>query len=843
MSVSCALWATSLNQWARRYIRLTQPARCRPEKRARMRAFYAKGAEKMHIPWAVEGLPTLLHLSLFLFFVGLSIYLFNVDREVFTCVVSWMGLFLMAYGLITLLPIIRHDSPYNTPLTTPLWFLLVHILYATIIVFIFTLAILLVVSTLIFLCFCCLYLCFDARKAWSKLLSIRKFPAWAAWQWRNFNAYSWVLRGVMKKAEKTVEKRSSEFDGRILGWTISALGDDDSLEKFFEVMPGFFDSELVKDIRNHLPCDLLRNALGGFLGRTLSSKSITNPVKLRRLDIFMNTINLIGEDVLASSILETILSKHWVLVPQTIEVVDSLARRCTSDDQITALYARCTVARVLTMVQERDDRWVELAARISGLQERDLRDDITHGSDNLLLATLMDLCRQVDHSHEWKLVKAFARLKFDVRDTLPELQHDFCTLWNELVDKARIRRDPHGTPIRILDSILPLYNALHRGTVAAFSLDDIFDIVMLHPSSYALCSIDGHHYRPESIGHARVVNSRDFPLLNQPDDSPHSSPRRSTPGRITVSRQFKQEDIITRRPRSLSEPKTPREITECTQKAPTATTATTPTLSAHTSPYFTHASLTSGAAALRDLSLPATLSHPPKGTARQNIVALFGEPDDGEILSTVSTLAPLPTLVPVPLPASPVGGAASPSNLLLPQPTSPDIDFAITASPPSRDQLFSNEEIFALLSSTTPSHPAGNFTLPRLRVRGLVNTGRMGFANAVLQLLVHSPPFWNLFRELGDSNGQRRAGDPETGGGTTPLVDATVRFFEEFALTEKDTPPTKQPLQWVTTGNSREDEEEKKENKVVGSLEPTYMYDAMRGKRQLKRLLVRSTFS
>jgi hypothetical protein len=98
MSVSCALWATSLHQWARRYIRLTQPARCSPDKRARMRAFFANGVDKMHVPWAVEGLPALLHLSLFMFFGGLGIFLFNVDQEVFTCVVSWVGLFSTVYA-------------------------------------------------------------------------------------------------------------------------------------------------------------------------------------------------------------------------------------------------------------------------------------------------------------------------------------------------------------------------------------------------------------------------------------------------------------------------------------------------------------------------------------------------------------------------------------------------------------------------------------------------------------------------------------------------------------------------------------------------------------------------
>ena len=58
-----------------------------------MRAFFANGMEKMHIPWAVEGLPTLLHLSLFLFFIGLAIFLFNIDQEFLISVVWWIGLF------------------------------------------------------------------------------------------------------------------------------------------------------------------------------------------------------------------------------------------------------------------------------------------------------------------------------------------------------------------------------------------------------------------------------------------------------------------------------------------------------------------------------------------------------------------------------------------------------------------------------------------------------------------------------------------------------------------------------------------------------------------------------
>jgi hypothetical protein len=75
----------------------------------------------------------------------------------------------------------------------------------------------------------------------------------------------------------------------------------------------------------------------------------------------------------------------------------------------------------------------------------------------------------------------------------------------------------------------------------------------------------------------------------------------------------------------------------------------------------------------------------------------------------------------------------------------------------------------------------------------------MCFTNAVLQLLVHSPPFWNLIKELGG------AGGLETSSDGTPLVDATVRFFKEFMLREKEPPPTQQPLQ-----QAGENKEEKK---------------------------------
>jgi hypothetical protein len=109
----------------------------------------------------------------------------------------------------------------------------------------------------------------------------------------------------------------------------------------------------------------------------------------------------------------------------------------------------------------------------------------------------------------------------------------------------------------------------------------------------------------------------------------------------------------------------------------------------------------------------------------------------------------------------------------------------------------------------------------------------------MLQLFVHSPPFRTLFKELGDlkTRGRRVAGVSGTGGSATPLVDATMRFFEEAGFEEEPAPPAQRLPERAARGDF---EEKRKDVKVVGAFEPMYLYDAMKEKRQLKDLLVRS---
>jgi hypothetical protein len=338
-----------------------------------MRAFFANGVDKMHIPWAVEGLPTLLHLSLFLFFGGLVIFLFNVDREVFTCVVWWIGFFSAVYGLITLLPLIRPDSPYYAPLSVPAWFLYASIPYL----------------------FYRVYASITNRgmgngPPWSRRITLR-------------NRYrDWMSKGVEMKAEEMAEEQSEEIDFRILDWTISALGDDDSLEKFLEAIPGFFDSKVSRVWEGNTSWDLNRricNAWEGFLDRALSSKSVIYPVKIRRLDISMNVAEAIHCP--PRTILTQIIYGRWDQLRLAIELGQYLARWCVKDRSNTAEDAQTLVARVLTDVRERDDRWVGVAAMLSGLPEQDLRDHIAYGGDTVILAILTQVIRQYMRSNSY----------------------------------------------------------------------------------------------------------------------------------------------------------------------------------------------------------------------------------------------------------------------------------------------------------------------------------------------------------------------------------------------------------------------------------------------------------
>jgi hypothetical protein len=655
-----------------------------------MRAFYAGGVDKMRVPRVVEALSALIHLYLFLFFAGLAIFLFNINHSVFICAISWIGLFTVVYVWMTVMPIFWHHSPYYAPLSSTAWFLHASMLHA-----LFT-----VVT-------------FIARTVVSRHTR-RRFRDLSKHYGRRMSG------GVSKAAEKAALEKSLEIDVGILNWTAGILGEDETQERFFEAIPGFLNSQNVKNLERPLPHELrlkiidsleefldrnlssnsvsrkiknrrlvicmnatkevgeaddiyrillslltsdtlgeddtrekffeaipsflnsqrvktlkrflpdiihsklvglleeflvrnlssnavseeikihrviicmnatkeigestdiskilshltndalgedeklqeklfeiipnflkqmpdrvpksdicdslyprLRDALDGFLFRTLPSNTVIESVKNHRLGIYLNAIKVIYNPEQVFDALSDILDGKFGQLPQSIETANILARAgsyYTDDEGI----ARCLVANVLLTIQQRDDRWIALVTDQFGLPKHELRDHIAHGGNNVLLAILIHVARQVIRTDSWDyygwILSSLS--KFDIHHTLPGLQNEFCALWNEIVLRARDDAFPY---VNFLHHIRQLYIVLHQGTDAApTAFDDStgdVDPILDWPSSYPLCNIAAHH--PHST----------IPPPNQLDH-PSRSESQSIPSRSTTPQQAEEANIV-----------------------------------------------------------------------------------------------------------------------------------------------------------------------------------------------------------------------------------------------------------------------------------------------------------
>lgn len=88
---------------------------------ARIRAFLYEGVEKFHMTAVVEAIPTLLHMSVFLFFIGLVDFMFAVNSAIAYIVLGTLVACASLYITITILPAIRLQCPYRTPMSGIFW--------------------------------------------------------------------------------------------------------------------------------------------------------------------------------------------------------------------------------------------------------------------------------------------------------------------------------------------------------------------------------------------------------------------------------------------------------------------------------------------------------------------------------------------------------------------------------------------------------------------------------------------------------------------------------------------------------------------------------------------------
>ncbi|KAH9959201.1 hypothetical protein BC827DRAFT_1110682, partial [Russula dissimulans] len=102
LTLTGATTAMILQQWSQRYITVTQQPRHTPDERARIRAFFAKHPWGRFVTWGGARAAFYLHVSLFTFFIGCLIYLYNIHQTVFVAVAWWVFFYTILYAAITL---------------------------------------------------------------------------------------------------------------------------------------------------------------------------------------------------------------------------------------------------------------------------------------------------------------------------------------------------------------------------------------------------------------------------------------------------------------------------------------------------------------------------------------------------------------------------------------------------------------------------------------------------------------------------------------------------------------------------------------------------------------------
>lgn len=221
LSLTCALLATLMQQWVRRYVQNSQRWYS-PYKRARIRTFFAEGIERFRLPVAVEVLPALLHVSVFIFFAGLVDFLININHTVAFSLLSAVVVGISAYFLFTALPLIYPNSPYQTPLTTFLW--------------VFQQTTLLISLELLrrFVKFTYEHTGFVIWKIYGRILF-------------KLDDHSRRFRQGLSRSRETIALRQpTEMDSRALSWTIDALDEDHELEQFVAAIPGYYRSTTAR---------------------------------------------------------------------------------------------------------------------------------------------------------------------------------------------------------------------------------------------------------------------------------------------------------------------------------------------------------------------------------------------------------------------------------------------------------------------------------------------------------------------------------------------------------------------------------------------------------------------
>jgi Family of unknown function (DUF6535) len=453
IGLTSAMLALMLQQWAR-YLRDAQNLGHTPHDTARIHAFFARGVDRLGFSWVSDVMTFLIHTSLFLFFTGLLIYLFNINRTIFYFVVGWIAVAATVYLIITISPMVWADSPYYSPFSSWTFRIYGWLLYPV---------------------------------SFSKRLRDH-----AAKYSLGFS------KGIEKMAAEFVSKNSSTFDSLILNWMLDAhvLTSGEELGQFFNDIHDFYGSKIVSDSHDILatlnPMKFSSVSVA-FMKRTFSLPSPLDPNIMNQFKTCLKVADLAN----SLGLLDLFSHTEYRKAVQTIDVGKSLSQNAR-DGKMGSL-AQTIIADILVTVSAEDggDDWIELAAKQLGESEDAIRENYCQNRNNLLLANWNLIATQIlNASPSAKSAIAQYMLPslsgFNIQDTLPELKDRFCEMWNEIIERAKTGDSTDGGVHHfMLFLVSKSFYTLHGPTLFNRWVD---------PSRYPLCAGPLTHVQSLSDG-------------------------------------------------------------------------------------------------------------------------------------------------------------------------------------------------------------------------------------------------------------------------------------------------------------------------------------------------------
>jgi Family of unknown function (DUF6535)/WW domain len=259
-----------------------------------------------------------------------------------------------------------------------------------------------------------------------------------------------------------VWKSTTEIDGRIVDQIFGALRPENSDRVRF-------GNEKIKM--------KLKMAMKNLMERTWSSNSLSDSEKIRRVVACVALADAVRLSDVALSILQVMFpwDQHQLLT--LVELGRSLRNRGNE----IGLCTQSVVAGIISNVQSGDHRWIALTADQLGKSEDTIRLYLEHGQENLLLANLIHITRQIlqssygDHSDDSNRGRDMASASliilptlsnFDMSNTLPGLKRDFGVLWDEINREApnnRVAMKIRNSLRSLCDESLPQSDGLPSG--------------------------------------------------------------------------------------------------------------------------------------------------------------------------------------------------------------------------------------------------------------------------------------------------------------------------------------------------------------------------------------------